>query len=356
MKFIDEAEILVIAGNGGNGCISFRREKYVPKGGPDGGDGGDGGDVYLQANKDLNTLIDCCFEKIFRADNGQNGHSCKCTGKRGKDITIKIPIGTRVKNIDTNEIICDMTKHNQHHMIAKGGSHGIGNTRFKTSTNQTPRKCTIGKKGEKRKILLELILLADVGTLGMPNAGKSTFVSSISSSKPKIADYPFTTLTPSLAVVSVNHKQSFVIADIPGLIKGAAEGAGIGIRFLKHLERCHLLLHLVDIAPIDNSIPIDNIKTILKELKKYNKKLTTKTQWLIFNKIDLLPKDEYQKQIEKIIKEINWTNKYYMISAINNKGVKKLCVDIMNFIIKSKSTKLQTKDDNNDKNKIDFLW
>lgn len=332
MKFVDEAKILVIAGDGGNGCVSFRREKYIPKGGPDGGDGGDGGDVYLLADENLNTLIDYRFETIFRAERGQNGQSRDCTGKRGQDNTIKVPVGTRIRDFSTSEIIGDMTRHGQRLMVAKGGFHGLGNTRFKSSVNRTPRQKTMGTKGETRELLLELMLLADVGMLGMPNAGKSTFIRSVSAAKPKVADYPFTTLVPSLGVVRMDSEQSFVIADIPGLIEGAAEGAGLGIRFLKHLERCTILLHLVDICPIDGSDPVENIKIIDAELEKYSEKLAQKPRWLVFNKVDLLTAEEASDRAKAVIEALKWQDKYYQISAVNQLGVKALCWDIMTFM------------------------
>ncbi|CRK85607.1 GTPase ObgE/CgtA [Candidatus Providencia siddallii] len=356
MKFVDEVQILLIAGDGGNGCVSFRHEKNLPNGGPDGGNGGDGGNIYIQADKNINTLIDYCFEKTFRAGNGQNGQKNERTGKRGQDVTIKVPIGTRARNIETNEILCDMTRHEQRHMLVKGGIHGLGNTRFKSSVNRAPRQHSFGTKGENRKILLELMLLADVGMLGMPNAGKSTFIRSVSTAKPKIADYPFTTLTPSLAVVRIDYKESFVIADIPGLIKGASDGAGIGIQFLKHLERCHLLLHLVDIAPIDESDPIENTKIIIKELKKYSKKLATKTCWLVFNKIDLLSKEKSKELTERIVKEIKWNNKYYLVSALNNEGLKNLCIDIMHFMLNKQYSLKMTNNQKSESKKNNFLW
>ena len=300
MKFVDEASILVVAGDGGNGCVSFRREKYIPKGGPDGGDGGDGGDVWMEADENLNTLIDYRFEKSFRAERGQNGASRDCTGKRGKDVTIKVPVGTRVIDQGTGETMGDMTKHGQRLLVAKGGWHGLGNTRFKSSVNRTPRQKTNGTPGDKRELLLELMLLADVGMLGMPNAGKSTFIRAVSAAKPKVADYPFTTLVPSLGVVRMDNEKSFVVADIPGLIEGAAEGAGLGIRFLKHLERCRVLLHLIDIDPIDGTDPVENARIIISELEKYSQDLATKPRWLVFNKIDLLDKVEAEEKAKAI--------------------------------------------------------
>ncbi|CUR53827.1 GTPase ObgE/CgtA [Serratia symbiotica] len=332
MKFIDEAKILVIAGNGGNGCISFRREKYIPNGGPNGGDGGDGGSIYLLANKNINTLINYYFIKKFQAKSGKHGMSRGCNGKKGKDLILTVPIGTRIKDKNTGEIIGDMIFHKQKIIIAKGGWHGLGNIHFKSSINRTPRQNTLGTIGENREIILELLLLADVGMLGLPNSGKSTFIRSISAAKPKVSDYPFTTLIPSLGMVHMNNKKKFIIADIPGLIKGASSGAGLGIRFLKHLERCYILLHLIDIAPIYGYNPIDSIKIIINELYKYNKNLLQKPHWLVFNKIDLLNKKETHELIKKILKKIKWKDKYYLISAKNHQGINILCWDIMNFI------------------------
>lgn len=332
MKFVDEVAILVVAGNGGNGCVSFRREKYIPNGGPNGGDGGDGGDVYLLADENLNTLIDNRFVKAFRAESGQNGQSSNCSGKRGKDIIIKVPVGTRVKDQGTGEILGDMNRHEKKLMVAKGGWHGLGNTRFKSSVNRIPRQKTLGTIGEARNILLELLLLADVGMLGLPNAGKSTFIRAVSKAKPKVADYPFTTLVPSLGVVRMDHEQSFVIADVPGLIEGASDGVGLGIRFLKHLERCRVLLHLVDIAPINESNPVKNAKIIIKELNQYSENLANKPCWLVFNKVDLLDKKEVAKCTQAVVASIGWKGDYYLISAANREGVNALCWDIINFI------------------------
>ncbi|MDA5544820.1 MULTISPECIES: Obg family GTPase CgtA [Yersinia] len=332
MKFVDEATILVVAGDGGNGCVSFRREKYIPNGGPDGGDGGDGGDIYLLADENLNTLIDYHFVKSFRAERGQNGQSRDCTGKRGKDITIKVPVGTRVLDQGTGEIVADMTRHGQRQMVAKGGFHGLGNARFKSSVNRAPRQKTMGTEGETRDLTLELLLLADVGMLGLPNAGKSTFIRAVSAAKPKVADYPFTTLIPSLGVVRMDYEQSFVVADIPGLIEGASEGAGLGIRFLKHLERCRVLLHLVDLAPVDESDPVQNAKVIINELQQYSENLAKKPRWLVFNKIDLLDPEEAEARAKAIVEALGWEDKYYMISAANRDNVNALCWDVMNFI------------------------
>lgn len=332
MKFVDEATILVVAGDGGNGCVSFRREKYIPNGGPDGGDGGDGGDIYLVADENLNTLIDYRFVKSFRAERGENGQSRDCTGKRGKDITIKVPVGTRVLDQGTGEVVGDMTCHGQVLMVAKGGFHGLGNTRFKSSVNRAPRQKTMGTEGETRELMLELLLLADVGMLGLPNAGKSTFIRAVSAAKPKVADYPFTTLIPSLGVVRMDHEQSFVVADIPGLIEGASDGAGLGIRFLKHLERCRVLLHLVDLAPIDESDPIENAKIIINELQQYSENLAEKPRWLVFNKIDLVDPEEAETRAKAIVEALGWEDKYYMISAANRENVNALCWDVMNFL------------------------
>uniref|UniRef100_UPI001071A8F5 Obg family GTPase CgtA n=2 Tax=Morganellaceae TaxID=1903414 RepID=UPI001071A8F5 len=341
--------------DGGNGCVSFRREKYIPKGGPDGGDGGDGGDVYMVADENLNTLIDYRFTKSYRAERGENGQSRDCTGKRGQDITINVPVGTRARDLATGEIIADLTVHGQKQMVAKGGFHGLGNTRFKSSVNRAPRQRTMGTPGESREVLLELMLLADVGMLGMPNAGKSTFIRAVSAAKPKVADYPFTTLVPSLGVVRMDSHQSFVVADIPGLIEGAADGAGLGIQFLKHLERCRVLLHLIDIDPIDGSDPVENAKIIISELEKYSDKLAQKPRWLVFNKVDLLDADEAKQKAQAIVEALGWEGDYYMIAAINQEGVKKLCWDIMEFLKVTPreqdiATALATEE------KVDFMW
>ncbi|MDH2067821.1 Obg family GTPase CgtA [Pantoea sp. GD03673] len=353
MKFVDEATILVVAGDGGNGCVSFRREKYIPRGGPDGGDGGDGGDVYLIADENLNTLIDYRFEKSFRAERGQNGQSRDCTGKRGKDIEVKVPVGTRVIDQGTGETLGDMTRHGQKLMVGKGGWHGLGNTRFKSSVNRSPRQKTMGTPGEKRDLQLELMLLADVGMLGLPNAGKSTFIRAVSAAKPKVADYPFTTLVPSLGVVRMDSEQSFVVADIPGLIEGAAEGAGLGIRFLKHLERCRVLLHLIDIDPIDESDPVENARIILGELEKYSEKLFSKPRWLVFNKIDLISEEEAQSRAKAVAEALGWEDKYYLISAASRTGVNELCWDVMSFInANPKEAELEEKQPE----KVEFMW
>lgn len=353
MKFVDEATILVAAGDGGNGCVSFRREKYIPKGGPDGGDGGDGGDVYVQADENLNTLIDYRFEKSFRAERGQNGQSRDCTGKRGQDIIIKVPVGTRVIDQGTGETLGDMMSHGQLQMVAKGGWHGLGNSRFKSSVNRTPRQKTMGTPGEKRDLQLELLLLADVGMLGLPNAGKSTFIRAVSAARPKVADYPFTTLAPSLGVVRMDSEQSFVVADIPGLIEGASEGAGLGIRFLKHLERCRVLLHTIDLAPIDESDPVENAHIILAELKKYSEKLFNKPRWLVFNKVDLLDQTEAESRAKAIAEALGWSDKYYLISAANRAGVTPLCWDVMAFL---NANPKEAEEAQKQPEKVEFMW
>lgn len=353
MKFVDEATILVVAGDGGNGCISFRREKYIPRGGPDGGDGGDGGDVWLVADENLNTLIDYRFEKAFRAERGQNGQSRDCTGRRGKDVSVKVPMGTRVIDQGTGETLGDMTEHGQKLMVAKGGWHGLGNTRFKSSINRTPRQKTNGTSGEERDLALELMLLADVGMLGLPNAGKSTFIRAVSAAKPKVADYPFTTLVPSLGVVRMDSEQSFVVADIPGLIEGAADGAGLGIRFLKHLERCRVLLHLIDIAPIDESDPVENARVILGELEKYSDNLYQKPRWLVFNKADLLDQEEAESRANQIAADLGWQGDYYLISAASQQGVKDLCWDVMKFINQQPKQATATE---KAAERVEFMW
>lgn len=334
MKFVDETNILVIAGNGGHGCTSFRREKYIPHGGPDGGDGGNGGDVYMIADENLNTLVDFHFEKIFYATCGKNGQKRNCTGKRGTDIFIKVPIGTRVTDKESEKIICDMISHQQKTLVAKGGLRGLGNTHFKSSINRTPYQKTMGKTGEKRFLHLELMLLADVGMLGFPNAGKSTFIQSISSAKPKIGHYSFTTLIPKLAVVDKCGAKKFIIADLPGIIKGASVGTGLGFRFLKHLSRCHILLHLIDLMPSDGSDPIENARIVLNELKNYNDHLYKKTHWLVFNKIDLINKKQLESYSKCIVEKLNWKKRYYLISAKNKIGLKILCWDIISFLKK----------------------
>ncbi|ACJ30759.1 GTP-binding protein, HSR1-like:GTP1/OBG subdomain protein [Shewanella piezotolerans WP3] len=332
MKFVDEATIRVEAGNGGSGCVSFRREKYVPDGGPDGGDGGDGGSVYLQADENLNTLITYQFERFHNAERGKNGRGRDCTGHGGEDLVLKVPVGTRAVDAETEETLGDLTTHGQKMLVAKGGFHGLGNTRFKSSTNRAPRQKTLGTDGEVRSLRLELMLLADVGLLGMPNAGKSTFIRSVSKAKPKVADYPFTTLVPNLGVVNPRPGQSFVIADIPGLIEGAADGAGLGVQFLKHLERCRVLLHILDIEPIDGSNPVDSARAIVGELEKHSPKLAGKPRWLVINKADLMLEEELQEKIDKVVEELAWDGEVFTISAYNREGTAELALKLLDFI------------------------
>ncbi|HIF9497032.1 TPA: Obg family GTPase CgtA [Photobacterium damselae] len=353
MKFVDEAVIRVDAGDGGNGVVSFRREKYVPKGGPDGGDGGDGGDVYLVADENLNTLIDYRFQRFYAAERGENGRGGNCTGKRGEDIILSVPVGTRAVDEETGEVIADLTEHGMKLMVAKGGFHGLGNTRFKSSVNRAPRQKTMGTKGEIRHLRLELLLLADVGMLGLPNAGKSTFIRAVSAAKPKVADYPFTTLVPSLGVVRAGADRSFVVADIPGLIEGAADGAGLGIRFLKHLERCRVLLHMIDLLPADGSDPVENTFTIINELEQYSEKLTGKPRWLVFNKVDLMPEDEANEKIQEILDALAWEDKYCRISALNRLGTQELCYDLMEFI-EQLPREIEIEEEKQEK--VEFKW
>lgn len=332
MKFIDEVYIRVEAGNGGNGCLSFRREKYIPWGGPDGGDGGDGGSVYLQANPNINTLADFRFQRVFRAERGQDGMGSQCTGKSGEDLYLQVPVGTLVYDEDTDELIADFIAPDQTVCVARGGFHGLGNLRFKSSVNRSPRKTTNGTHGEQRNLRLELKLLADVGLLGRPNAGKSSFIRAVSQAHPKIADYPFTTLHPYLGVVSVDALRSFVVADIPGLIEGAAEGAGLGIQFLKHLMRTRVLLHMVDVAPNDGVDPVDAIQSIEAELQKYSADLAAKPRWLVFNKMDLLSPEEAEQTCQDILKRIDWHGPVFKISALKKEGTQLLCYKLMDTL------------------------
>lgn len=330
MKFVDEASIRVIAGNGGHGCLSFRREKYIERGGPDGGDGGDGGSVYLVADPALNTLADFRMSRKFKAEGGQGGSGRNKTGKSGDDLDVHIPCGTVVHDVDTGELICDLTERGQRQMVAEGGRGGLGNTRFKSSVNRAPRKTTNGTQGESRHLALELKVLADVGLLGMPNAGKSTLISAMSSAKPRIADYPFTTLHPNLGVVRVGRLQSFVMADIPGLIEGASAGAGLGIQFLRHLQRTGLLLHLVDIAPIDPATkPAAEVQAIARELQNFSDDLAEKPRWLVINKSDLLADDELLAAKEKLLSELNWSAPVFTVSAATGAGTEALGQAIM---------------------------
>lgn len=337
MKFVDETIIRVEAGDGGNGCMSFRREKFIPWGGPDGGDGGDGGSVYLQANPNINTLVDFRYQRLHRAQRGQNGMGSQCTGAKGADLVIQVPLGTMVYGVETDELMADLLVSNQKICVAKGGFHGLGNLRFKSSVNRAPRKTTLGTPGEQRQLRLELKLLADVGLLGLPNAGKSSFIHAVSAAHPKIADYPFTTLHPQLGAVRVDDQRSFVIADIPGLIEGAAEGTGLGIQFLKHLMRTRVLLHLVDIAPADGLDPVVAIKTIEQELQKYSPDLAAKERWLVLNKTDLLSKDEVAARAQAIVKALAWEKPIFQISALKKEGTQIVCYQLMEEMEKNES-------------------
>lgn len=332
MKFVDEATIAVQAGKGGNGCLSFRREKFIEKGGPDGGDGGDGGSIFVIADNDLNTLVDYRYQKHYQAQNGEPGRGRNCTGAKGADIELKVPVGTTVVDNETEEVICDLTHVGQRVKVAQGGFHGLGNTRYKSSVNRAPRQTSPGSEGERRDLRLELKVIADVGLLGMPNAGKSTFIRAVSQARPKVADYPFTTLVPNLGVVAVDRHRGFVIADIPGLIEGAAEGAGLGIRFLKHLARCRILLHLVDVAPYDDTDPAESAKAIIHELEQFSETLAARERWLVLNKVDLLPDDQREAVCQHIISALNWAGPVYQASAISGLGTELLCQNIMNFI------------------------
>ena len=329
MKFVDEALITVEAGNGGAGCLSFRREKYIPKGGPDGGDGGHGGSVILMADENLNTLIDYRFQPRYRADNGRPGAGRNKTGAGGSDLVLKVPVGTAIYNDETNTLVGEVVADGDVMTVAEGGRGGLGNTRFKSSTNRAPRRTTPGTPGEAYKLRLELRLLADVGLVGLPNAGKSTLISQLSAAKPKIADYPFTTLVPQLGVVSLAPHRNFVIADIPGLISGAAEGAGLGTRFLKHLTRTRILLHLVDVAPIDEKDPVDVVETIADELEQFSPSLAARERWLILNKVDLVNADERDAFIDELKEAFNWPHPVHVISGVTGDGCELLAYNLM---------------------------
>ncbi len=338
MKFVDEATIRVQAGSGGNGCVGFRREKFIPFGGPDGGDGGAGGSVWLLADEGINTLVDFRHQRRFRAERGEDGHGRQMTGKSGADTVIRVPVGTVVVNVDTDEEIGDLAAHGQRLLVARGGGGGLGNVHFKSSVNRAPRRATPGETGEEREIRLELKLLADVGLLGFPNAGKSTLIRAVSAATPKVADYPFTTLQPHLGVVRIEADRSFVVADIPGLIEGAAEGAGLGIRFLKHLARTRLLLHVVDLAPLDGETdPFVEIRAIEKELKRHDPALLARPRWLVFNKIDLLAPEEREKTAKAILRRLRWKQPWYLVSAISREGTWPLCLDVQRFFDEQKA-------------------
>jgi GTPase len=330
MKFIDEARIAVHAGSGGRGSISFRREKFIPRGGPDGGDGGRGGSIYAVADRNINTLVDYRFTRTFRAKNGESGRGAQCNGRSAEDIRLRVPVGTLVKDAATGEVIADLAAHDQVAMIARGGRGGLGNVNFKTSTNRAPRYASPPEHGESHDLHLELRVLADVGLLGMPNAGKSSLIRAMSSARPKVADYPFTTLQPHLGVVRVDDARSFVMADIPGLIEGAAEGAGLGHQFLRHLSRTRLLLHVVDMAPaVEQTDPVSEVRAIINELKKYDLALYKKPRWLVFNKSDLLPPEEVESRVKSFLRRLRWKQPVFITSAATGAGCSELGYAIM---------------------------
>ena len=333
MRFVDEAEIRVEAGAGGNGVATFRREKYIPMGGPDGGDGGDGGSVYLVATDNVNTLADFRYHTLHKAQRGQNGMGRNCTGRKGEDLYISVPPGSIIFEAETDEKIGDLTKAGETLLVAKGGFHGLGNTRFKSSINRTPQQFSKGSLGESRTLKIELTVIADVGLLGLPNAGKSSLIRSVSSAKPKVADYPFTTLHPNLGVVRVDDLRGFVIADIPGVIEGAAEGAGLGLQFLKHLSRTGLLLHMVDVQPYESQdSPVESAKIIINEIEKWSDDLAGKPRWLVLNKVDRLLDEDSEEHCKAIVDELAWTGPVFEISALKKQGTQNLMYAIMNFL------------------------
>ncbi|MDR1648121.1 MAG: GTPase ObgE [Zoogloeaceae bacterium] len=337
MKFIDEAKIYIKAGDGGNGVASFRREKYVPMGGPDGGDGGRGGSIYMEADRNLNTLVDYRYTRKFLAQRGENGRGADCYGAGGEDITLRVPVGTAVYDLNSEEALADLPRDGMRVLLARGGKGGLGNLHFKSSVNRAPRKCTKGEPGEEFELRLELKVLADVGLLGLPNAGKSTFIRAVSAARPKVADYPFTTLHPNLGVVRVDSERSFVIADVPGLIAGASEGAGLGFRFLKHLQRTHVLLHLVDLAPFDpEADPVADAIAIVRELEGYDPALAAKPRWLLLNKLDLIPEAERADRVEAFLAAYRAATAFaapcFSIAAISGEGCKAVTTQVMTFL------------------------
>lgn len=332
MKFVDEAIIYVEAGKGGDGACSFLRLKFMPFGGPDGGNGGDGGSVYLIADESINTLVDYRYIRTHKAENGEGGSGRDCTGKSGQDLILKVPVGTIVYDNDTDELIADLAEAGQTACVAEGGRHGVGNARFKSSVNRSPRRTIPGQDGEKRNLRLELKVLADVGLVGMPNAGKSTLITAMSAARPKVADYPFTTLYPYLGVVRVSRFRSFILADLPGLIEGASEGAGLGIRFLKHVARTRLLFHVVDVAPADESDPVQNVIAITNELAKFSDETMTKECWLVLNKVDLLPPETKDEYCDEIVKRLNWTGRVFKVSGLAHLGLEELAQQAMNYL------------------------
>lgn len=332
MKFVDEATIQVVAGSGGNGCLSFLREKNRPNGGPDGGDGGDGGSVYLEAVEALNTLVDYRYQRRYRAGSGESGRGKNCRGASAEDLVLPVPVGTTIIDTDTREVLADLTRKGTRILVAQGGFHGLGNARFKSSVNRSPRQTTEGTPGEARELKLELKIMADVGLLGMPNAGKSTLIRAVSAAKPKVADYPFTTLTPNLGVVRISKMRSFVIADIPGLIPGAADGAGLGFQFLRHVSRSQMLLHLVDMAPPDGSDPAQAVADISKELELYSPTLAARERWLVLNKLDLIDEDERDARCDELVEKLDWRWPVYRVSAMQKDGLDDLCRDLMTHL------------------------
>ena len=345
MKFVDEAEIKVVAGHGGSGCTSFRREKFIPLGGPDGGDGGRGGDVWLIADEGLNTLIDFRHQRVYRASRGGNGMGKQMTGGDAEDVVVRVPVGTVVTAVDTEETIGDLTQHGQRLLVAKGGDGGRGNIHFKTSTNRSPKRNTPGYPGEERRIRLELKVLADVGLLGFPNAGKSTFIRAVSAARPRVADYPFTTLHPNLGVVRIERDRSFVVADIPGIIEDAAEGAGLGIQFLKHVMRTRLLLHVVDAAPLDEAVdPVEQVRAIEKELEKFDATLLERPRWLVLNKIDLIAEDERDARLAKIVKRLKWKAPWFAVSAATGEGTLPVVQQAMTLLDEIRRDELEARE------------
>jgi GTP-binding protein len=349
MKFVDEAQIRVTAGTGGNGCVSFRREKFIPFGGPDGGDGGNGGSVWLVADEGLNTLVDFRHMRAFKAERGQGGMGSQMYGKGGEDSEVRVPVGTIVINVDTDEVIGDLTAHGQRLKVAQGGRGGLGNIHFKSSVNRAPRKFTPGTPGEVRDIKLEMRLLADVGLLGFPNAGKSTFIRAVSAATPRVADYPFTTLHPNLGVVRIGYDQSFVIADIPGIIEGAAEGAGLGIQFLRHVSRTSLLLHVVDIQPIDGSDPVEQVRTIEKELAEFDAELVTRPRWLVINKSDVFSDEaELHRVADDIVARLGWKDPWFLVSAAGELGTWDVCLKVQQFFDAEREKQRENKEMSDD--------
>jgi GTP-binding protein len=339
MKFIDEARIEIHAGKGGNGVVSFRREKYVPRGGPDGGDGGGGGSIYALADRNINTLVEYRFARIHRARDGEHGGGGQRSGKSADDIVLRMPAGTVITSAESGAMVADLAEHNQKALLARGGKGGLGNVNFKSSTNRAPRRSTPGEPGENGVLKLELKVLADVGLLGMPNAGKSTFIRAVSAARPKVAGYPFTTLHPHLGVVRVGVDRSFVVADIPGLIEGAAEGAGLGHQFLRHLARTRLLLHIVDVAPLDEAgDPVRDARAIAAELKKFDPALYRKPRWLVLNKMDMLPDSKRQAAAAEIAQGLRWRGPSFCMSAISGEGCRELSLAIMTFLESTKTT------------------